>query len=188
MARSRRTAHCAGGIVKRFRTAQGNAVLSTTMSARARTLFGLAATLPLLAPYELLLRPDWPDKLSMAWVLCALVSLGALAVTVLLAGVAVFGLNRQVEFVVNDGVVRVTDRHLLMRARTTRVPFADATALEVISHDWSDGPSTYDLRLMPGSGKGIDFGDFATRQEAESVRAELLALLAGKQVSGNQDR
>lgn len=147
------------------------------MSARARTLFALAGAVPLLAPYELLIRPDWPDMLSIAWMLSALVSLGALVVTALLLGVAVFGLNRRVEFDAIGRVVRITDAHLLLRPRTLRLPFTGVAGIEVVCHDWSDGPSTYELRLIPADGKVVDFGDFASRKEAESVRAELLTLI-----------
>ncbi len=163
--------------MKHSRTTQKNPVFTTTMSARARTLFALAGAVPLLAPYKLLIRPDWPDMLSIAWMLSALVSLGALAVTALLLGVAVFGLNRRVEFDATGRVVLVTDAHLLLRPRTLRLPFAGVTGIEVVCHDWSDGPSTYELRLTPADGKVVDFGGFTSRKEAESVRAELLTLV-----------
>ncbi len=167
--------------MKHSRTTQTNTVFTTTMSAKARTLFALAGVVPLLAPYELLIRPDWPDMLSIAWVLSALVSLGALAVTALLLGVAVFGLNRRVEFDATGRVVLVTDAHLLLRPRTLRLPFADVADVEVVCHDWSDGPSTYELRLIPASGKAVDFGNFTSRKEAESIRTGLLSLLTPRE-------
>lgn len=167
--------------MKHSRTTQTNTVFTTTMSAKARTLFALAGVVPLLAPYELLIRPDWPDMLSIAWVLSALVSLGALVVTALLLGVAVFGLNRRVEFDATGRVVLVTDAHLLRRPRMLKLPFADVAGVEVVCHDWSDGPSTYELRLIPAIGKVVDFGNFTSRKKAESIRTGLLSLLTPKE-------
>lgn len=152
-------------------------IFSTSMSTTARVLFALAGIVPLLAPYELLVRPDWPDALSIAWVLAALVSLGALAVTVLLLCVAVFGLDQRVEFHVKDRMVQVTTAHLLVRPRTVCISFPYVAGINVVCHDWSDGPSTYDLRLTSADGTAIDFGDFRSMHEAESVRSSLLALL-----------
>jgi len=100
-------------------------VFSTTMSVKARLGFGLAATLPLLAPYNLLIKPVWADTPSLAWFFFLVVGLGAMAVSVLLFLVAIYGINRRVEFDDTAKVIRVTESHLVQRQRNFTFSFGD---------------------------------------------------------------
>jgi hypothetical protein len=147
------------------------------MSFKARLGFAAASTLPLLAPYQLWIQPAWTDIPSAAWLFAVAIGLGAIMVSVLLVLVAVFGLNRQVEFDVISRTIRVTESHLLHRPREHGYSFADVVKLEVICHDWSDGPSSYQIRLTPKTGKPLDFGRFEKRLDADSIRSSLQALL-----------
>lgn len=156
--------------------APGQFVFSTTMSSKARVGFALAALLPLLVPYKLLIKTSW-DNVSGLWLLFAtIVSLGAIAVTVGLFLVALLGINRQVEFDEATRTVRVSESHLLQRVREVNFPFADIARLEIICHDWTTGPSTYELQMSPRSGKPIAFGDFSSRGEAEAALSSLRSL------------
>lgn len=146
------------------------------MSGRARAGFALIAALPLLAPYELMVRPDWSDAHGVAWGIALLVSLGAMGVSAFLLLVAVMGLNRRVVFDPAVRKVAATESHLLQLPRTRVMSFADLSGVAVICHDWSDGPSTYELELRPRNGAVVRFGEFSTRAEAEAVRDELAAM------------
>ena len=152
-------------------------VFTTTMSTKARIGFGLAALLPCLAPYNLLIRPSWADTSSVAFLFAAVISLGAIAVSVLLLLVAIFGVNRRVEFDTASKAVLVTESHLLQRTREVKYPFPDVVHLEVVSHDWSDGPSTYDIHLTPRTGKPFAFGDFSSRVKAEDTASSLRSII-----------
>ena len=147
------------------------------MSAKARTGFGLAAALPLLAPYELLVKPDWSGASGFAFLFGLVVSLGAVLVSVLMLFVAIFGINRRVEFDPATKTVHVTESHLMQRERRFACPFAEIVKLELGAHDWSDGPSTYDIHLTPGAGKPFAFGDFSSRTSAENALAALRAIV-----------
>lgn len=156
----------------------GRMVFSTAISLKARLAFGVAATLPLLAPYELLIKPVWTDTPSPAWLFAVIISLGAIAVSIFLLLVAIFGINRRVEFDAKAKTIRVTESHLMQRQRECNYPFSEITQLEIVCHDWSDGPSTYKIRLTPSAGKPFAFGDFASRIDAESALSSLCAMTA----------
>jgi len=152
-------------------------VFSTAISSTVRLALGIVATLPLLAPYELLIKPVWTDTPSPAWLFAVIISLGALAVSIVLLLVAIFGINRRVEFDATAKTIRVTESHLMQRQRECIYPFSEITQLEVVCHDWTDGPSTYKICLTPSAGKPSAFGDFASRIDAESTLSLLRAMI-----------
>lgn len=154
---------------------------STTMSVKARLGFGFAAALPLLAPYELLIKPVWDVIPSLPWMFAVLISLGAFAVTVLLLLIAILGINRKVVFDNSTRTVYITESHLIQKERMLKHSFDEVVQLEVVSHDWSDGPSTYELRMTLTTGKPISFGDFSSRMGAESTLASLLTMIGKNQ-------
>lgn len=156
-------------------------VFSTTMSAKACLGFGLVAALPLLAPYNLLVKPDWTGTPSLALLFVVILSLGAIAVSVLLLLVAIFGINRRVEFDPITKTVRVSESHLMQSRREFNCPFAEIAQLKLVCHDWTDGPSTYDIRLTPSTGKPFVFGDFSSHTSAENTLASLRTIV-GKPV------
>ena len=149
------------------------------MSVKARLGFGAASALPFLAPYALLIQPAWSDFLSIAGLFAVVVSIGAVAVSMLLLLVALFGLNRSVEFNVGARTIQVTESHLLQRQREFSYSFAEVNQIEVVGHDWSDSPSTYEIRLTPVAGKPLSFGVFPKRADAEFVVSSLNALIEG---------
>lgn len=152
-------------------------VFSTTMSVKARVGFGLVAILPLLAPYKLLIKTVWADIPGLTWLFFIIISLGAISVTVLLFLVAVYGINRRVEFDDISRTIRVTESHLMQRQRKFNYRFLEVAQLEVVCHDWSDGPSTYEIRLTTNTGMSFTFGDFSSRVDAETTLSSLRAMI-----------
>jgi hypothetical protein len=163
--------------MKTFEQSPGRMVFSTTMSSKARLGFCAVSLVPLLAPYELLVKPGWTDVPNLAWAFSLVVSLGAAAVSAILLLVAILGINRRVEFNAVSGTIRIAESHLLKRRQERELPFFEVAGIELVSHDWSDGPSTYDLRLVPKAGKAFAFGDFSKRADAETVLASLKAMV-----------
>jgi hypothetical protein len=152
-------------------------VFSTTMSAKVRLGFGLVAALPLLAPYNLLVQPDLAGTPGLALLFAVAVSLGAVAVSVLLLLVAIFGINRRVEFNASAKTVHVSESHLIQSKREFNFRFVEIARLELVCHDWSDGPSTYEIRLTPIAGETFAFGDFSSLASAESTLASLRTIV-----------
>ena len=152
-------------------------VFSTTMSVKARLGFGLVAALPLLAPYDLLVKPDWTGTPYLALLFAIAVSLGAVAVSLLLLLVAIFGIDRRVEFNPISKTVHVSESHLLQGKRDFDYSFAEIAQLELVCQDWSDGPSTYEIRLTPNAGKPFSFGGVSSRESAESILTSLRTIV-----------
>ena len=152
-------------------------VFSTPMSVKARLGSGFASVLPLWAPYKLFIKPVWDVIPNLMWLFAMFVSLGAFAVTVLLLLVAIFGITRKVVFDESTRIIYVTESHLVKKECRSKYAFAEVAQLGVISHDWSDGPSTYELQLTLSTGKVISFGDFSSQADAESTLSSLCTMI-----------
>ena len=63
---------------------------------------------------------------------------------------------------------------------TLSYSFAEVTELEIVCHEWSDGPSTYKIRLTPCAGKPFVFGDFSSRIDTKSALSSLGTMVTNK--------
>ena len=149
--------------------------IESTLPAGTRVLFLLLALFPLLAPYDLILRPGWHSDLNVPFFFAALVSLGALAVSALLAWAALAGLDARTRFDRRSGLITHSVRAPVLSRRTARYPLASLGRLEIQTHDWSDGPPSYSLRMILEDGRAIDSGSSWSRNEIEGVRRRVSA-------------
>jgi hypothetical protein len=134
-----------------------------------RVILLLLALVPLLAPYELIIRPDWHDYLNIFFLFAALVSAGALMVSLLLAWAAVAGLNSRSRF---DRVGRTFTHSSgapLIRWRTTTCPIDHIERLQVEEHAWSDGSPSFSLVTRLADGRAFKSGSSWSRQEIEDL-------------------
>ena len=67
--------------------------IQSLMLIRQGALFLLLALVPLLAPYELIVRPHWQHYVNVIFLFAAAISAGAIAVSALLAWAALAGLR-----------------------------------------------------------------------------------------------
>lgn len=137
------------------------------MSPAFRLVLALIGLFPLVAPYELLIKPGWRDWLNPFFLFFLAISLGAMAVSVgfILAGLA--GLSQRICFDIPARMLIYESDSVLIRFRQVRYRFADVEQIEIIEHDWSEGPTTYNLQVKLKPGAKIEFGDWGLRVEAE---------------------
>ena len=138
-----------------------------------RVVLVLLAALPLLAPYELLVRVHWQDYLNPFFLLAALISAGAAVVSLLLVFAAVAGISSQLVFDRSAATLTYSFEAPVVR-RTSRVyPLSAVGSVAVEERTWSDGTPTYHLRIAVDSGAVIESGSSSSRDEVEAIRARI---------------
>jgi len=140
------------------------------MPAGTRVLFLLLALFPLLAPYELIFRIRWNDYLNPFFLLAAIISAGALALSGFLIWAAIAGLNTAMTFDLRLGIFRYTSQAPILRRRVQEYPLRSVSELAVETHEWSDGPPTYSLKIVLADGNALSLSACWSRAEVDAAR------------------
>lgn len=141
-----------------------------------RATLAIMGLLPLYAPYDLLLRSSAAEAITpFSWI-PLLISLGAILVSLLFIGAALFGMDQRVVIESATGAVIHSHRTRMIGTRTARYAFASIEGIDIAVHEWSDGPSTYTIKMEMFGGGSIEFGRFPGREEAERYLAEVRKL------------
>jgi hypothetical protein len=122
--------------------------------------------LPFLAPYGLLVRPNWKE-FSLHLIFLIIVSLAAIAVGIAIMLVGILGLNQTLCFEFVSQTISYSYTTAITPLRKIIYKFHDVVDLDIKLHDWSEGPSTYGLRVRFADARRIEVGSFAERGEAE---------------------
>lgn len=148
-----------------------------SLSAVARVIFALFGFIPLLAPYELLIKPSWQGGIGFIQVFFLLISLGAVLVSLFMFTAALFGRSQHFQF-------DVSKRQLVYRFKTAFnpagqeiYPFAQIASLEIKASEWDSRPDTYDIVAKIAGKPEMKFGDFSARSDAEQYLTALQKML-----------
>ena len=152
--------------------------IRSPMPVGKRVLLFLLALVPLLAPYELLVKPRWNGTASAFFLMAALVSLGAVGVSLLFAWGAVAGLRSSLIFDRARGRLTHTAWAPVMGRRTSRCALGAIAALEVETHEWSDGAPTYSLKVATVDRRVFSTSSSTSRDEVEVLRQRVAAFLS----------
>jgi len=144
--------------------------IESPMLVGKRILFFLLALFPLLAPYELLLKPRWTGYANVFFLFAAAISLGALALTALLVFAAVAGLQSRMRFDRARGLFTYTASAPVLRARTSEAPLASIAAMEIRTYDWSEGAPSYALRVALEDGRAFQTSSTWSKEEVEALK------------------
>lgn len=156
-----------GGCPVEFNESDGIIELTTPMPVGRRVVLVLLALFPLLAPYELLFRAGWSGRWHIAFLFPALISLGALGLSVLLVYAALAGLEVRMRFDLARRVMMYQATAPLVRLRAVEVPFDAIVRVEVIPHEWSDGPDSFSIRVVKSDGRRFESGSTECRPDSE---------------------
>jgi hypothetical protein len=152
--------------------------IASSLHAGVRVALAVMAAVPLLAPYELLVRLEWRDLASPAFAFAVLVSAGALLVSGLLVGAAVAGTSSRIVLDRRAGTVARTAWAPAVRRATRTFPLRDVVAVEPGVRDWSEGAPTYHVRLVLADGTVLETGPSRSRQDTDALRTRLVGFLA----------
>ncbi len=151
-------------------------VFSERMPAGLRILLIVFGFVPFLAPYDLLIRPDWTG-FSLALVFAIVISLGAVAVGLLFIFSGFFGLNQVLHFDGSTRTIFYAYETPLIPIRRFRYQFGDVTEMKVNTHDWSEGPSSYGVQVILNDGRKTEVGSFAKEIEADDALEKVRQLI-----------
>lgn len=143
------------------------------MRAGMRVLLAALALVPLLAPYELLIRVGWEDYLHPSFFLAAFVSAGAVALSAILVFAAVAALSSRMVFDKGAAEFRYSVEALVLRQAKRIHPLAEVRAVEVGVREWSDGAPSYHLRVCMADGAVYESGASWSRDEVQSAQARV---------------
>jgi hypothetical protein len=143
-----------------------------------RVLLAALGLVPLLAPYELLIKTDWDHYLNPFFLLAAFVSAGAAALSAFFFFAAGAGLSSKIAFDRRAATLSYSAEGPVVRRAGQVRPLSDVRNIEVGVRDWSDGAPTYHLRVTVKDGTGFESGSSWSRDEIERIRSRVEQFLA----------
>jgi hypothetical protein len=143
-----------------------------------RVIFALLSLFPLLAPYELLILPKWEHRLHPFFLLCAFISIGAMALSGLLIWAAIAGLNTRMRFDRPRGTFTCMWDAPIVALRTHECSIRSVRSVEIETHDWSDSAPSYSLMVRLENGREFKSGSSWSREEIEGIKARVSAFLS----------
>lgn len=149
-----------------------------------RGLLAALALVPLLAPYELLVRVEWEHYLNPFFLFAAAVSAGAVAVSAAFLFAAATGLSSQMVFDRQASTFSYSAKAPVVR-RTRQVhPLSDVCDVKVGVRDWSEGAPTYHLAVTMADGTIFESGSSWSHDEIASIRSRVDQFLASMRRPG----
>ena len=151
--------------------------LISAMPVGKRIFLALLGLIPLLAPYELVWRVQWHDYWNLVFLLFAIVSVGAVAVSGLFLFAALAGLSSRMSFDALRSNFTYSERAPLVPQRTQVLPLSSIESIHIRTQEWSDGSPSYSLRVTMFNGAVFDSGSSESRQEIEQAKVQVEAFL-----------
>ena len=152
-----------------------------SLSPVARILFALFGFVPLLAPYELLIKPSWQDGVSFVLVFFLVISLGAVFVSLFLFTAALFGRSQHFQFDASKRLLVYRFKTAFIPAGQEIYPFDRIESLEIKVNEWDSRPDTYDIVVKIAGRPEMKFGDFPSRPDAERNLTALQKMLTSRE-------
>jgi len=152
--------------------------ISSRMPGGQRALFLLLSLLPLLAPYELILRVDWQDYFNLAFLFVLVISAGAIALSALLIWAAIAGLSSSIRIDRRLGLISYSASAPVVPMQTTSFPVHSIERMQVAATEWSDSAPSFSLEFVLAGGRSIRSGSSWSRAEVEAVLERVAGFLS----------
>ena len=152
-------------------------VVDSPMGPGTRILLALLSLIPLMAPYELIVRVRWTDYRHPLFAVAAIVAAGALAVSLLLLFAAVAGLSSRMTFDAGRSTFTYTERSVWMRARTRAFPLSEVQGVSIHRHEWSDGAPTFSLAIAMSDGATFRSASSFSLEDVKEAKARVEGFL-----------
>lgn len=161
-----------------FSENNGRLVIVSPMPVGTRWLFAAIGLFPLLAPWELLVRPHWSGRLGLFFVFAAVISAGALCLSGLLFFAAVAGLSSRITLDAGSMTFTYSAMAPVVPTQLRSYPLADLAAVDVRTYEWSDGAPSHSLRILTTDGITHETASSWSREEVEDYRHKVAAFLS----------
>jgi hypothetical protein len=151
--------------------------IQSPMPTGRRILFGIIALFPLIAPYELIIKPNWQNVLNVFFLFVLLISIGAIAVSAILVWAAIAGLSSNLKIDRSNRTITYSTGAPVVPWRTVHYPLASLQQLSVEKTDWSDGSPSYTLVAQMVDGKALKSSASWQKEEIEEIKRRVTAFL-----------
>ena len=152
---------------------------SRDLRVTARTFVLIGGLFPLLVPYELLIKPSWPEGFNLLWLFAVIISAGAIGASIFFLLAALFGMSQSIRFdIVSQSIFYSYKTALMKHCHERSYPFNKVERLQVVTHEWEDGPPSYDIGLKINGVREIEFGRFILHNDAEHYLSILRRMTA----------
>ena len=150
---------------------------TSNLSLAARALIMMIGLSPLLAPYELLIKPSWSGKSNWLMPLFLLISIGAIGLSIFFICSALFGINQSIQINSANRIITYRYKPGILSFRKRQYLFSEIEMVQLKVHKWTDGPPTYNIGLKAIGQREIEFGGFASQEEAEKYLSILKGMI-----------
>ena len=142
------------------------------MSTGLRVFIFLVGLFPWLAPYELLIKPGWTEFNSVT-LFSLIISLGAIAVSLAFIGGAFFGLNQALTIDINSRTITHAYESVAFPLRVKKYSFEQLKSIEIVTHNWDNGPSTHGLKFTFSDGHKAEPGSIDSWEDARKLKEKI---------------
>jgi hypothetical protein len=142
----------------------------------ARAILMLFALIPLVAPYELIVKPAW-TPLGLPFLVAAAISIGALVITGLLLFASLAALSFRFRLDKATGFFTHWATAPILRWQRHQGALQTITRMDIQVHDWTDGPPTYSLHVVTAGGPRLQVGSSPSLLEMEEIKRRIEAFL-----------
>ncbi len=110
----------------------------------------------------------------------AVISLGAVLVSAVFALAALAGLSSTMRFDRASATFTYTAHAPIVPLRKKEYPLSLIQALEIETHEWSEGPASYSLRVRMADGATFSSASESKREEVEGMKERVERFLTGE--------
>jgi hypothetical protein len=134
---------------------------------------------PWIAPYQLLIKPNWTG-FDLMTIFFAIISLGAITVSLFFLVAALFGLNQTLTIDATTRTIVHKYESAIAPLRKKVYAFSQLHSIEAVTHDWTDGDSAHGLKFSFADGYKTEPGSFISLDEACTMKGKIEKLIDSK--------
>ena len=144
-------------------------VIQTRVGRGTRIFIGLLGLVPLIAPYDLLVKARWNSYFNFPFLLALIVSIGAVFISAMFVYAATFATSIKITLDRHTQIFRHSSEAPTIRNKTEEHPLSHIQRLEVRETIWSDGPPSYNLQFVIEGNKVYEVGPFNSLAEVDQI-------------------
>jgi hypothetical protein len=154
-------------------------VIQTRVGMGTRVFIGLLGLVPLIAPYDFLVKVRWNSYFNFPFLLVLIVSIGSVFMSAMFVYMGTFATSIKITLDRRTQVFCHSSEALTIRNKTEEHPLSHIQRLEVRETNWSDGPPSYNLQFVLEGDKVYEVGPFNSLAEVDQTRDRVNRFLKG---------
>jgi hypothetical protein len=152
-------------------------VIQTRMGMGTRIFIGLLGLVPLIAPYDFLVKARWNSYFNFPFLLVLIISIGAVFMSAMFVYAATFATSIKITLDRRAQAFRHSSEAPTIRNKTEELPLSHIQRLDVRETNWSDGPPSYNLQFVMEGEKVYEVGPFNSLAAVDQTRQQVQQFL-----------